>query len=80
MTTSTLQTVYYDPSHPTGFSEFVHFLAINKAIPRTILSKYTLDEIEEDEQGRESGKRAKLVLVKEPFFETLFPPLQKKVA
>ena len=26
---------------PTGWSEFVHFLAINKAIPRTILSKYT---------------------------------------
>ena len=58
---------------PTGWSEFVHSLSINKTIPRTILSQHTLDEIEEIEQGRLPGKRAKLVVVKAPFFETLFP-------
>ena len=58
---------------PNGWSEFVHFLSRNKAIPRTILSQYTLDEIQEIEQGRLPGKRAKLVVVKSTFFETLFP-------
>ena len=39
---------------PIGWSEFVHFLSINEAIPRSILSKYTLEEIENIEQDRNS--------------------------
>jgi hypothetical protein len=47
-------------------------LTINRAIPRSILSKYTLEEIERAEEGGKP-KRAKLAVVISPFFESLFP-------
>ena len=56
---------------PIGWSEFLHFLSINKTIPRSILSKYTLDEIEQ--LNKSIIKKVKLTVPLPPFFETLFP-------
>ena len=63
---------------PTGWCEFLHFLSINKAIPRSILSKYTLEEIEAIEQNRGTGKRAQIPVVTSSFFESLYPKDTKR--
>jgi hypothetical protein len=63
---------------PIGWSEFLHFLTINKAIPRSILSKHTLEEIEQAEEQK--PKRAKLAIVTSPFFKTLFKSRRKNAA
>ena len=61
---------------PVGWNEFLNFLTINKAIPKSILSKFTINEIEQYNAGRIVS--SKLSIEPPSIFETLFPVKKKK--
>ena len=69
---------------PKGWEEFVQFLSINKAVPQTILSPHTLDDIEDFESGRIKRVKVpaiKIISVLNQPFESLFssdPKLKRK--
>ena len=63
-------------SPPHGWSEFLHFLSINKAIPKSILSKLTIVELENYNASK--IKSQKLSIEPPSTFETLFPAKKRK--
>ena len=56
---------------PQRWSAFLQFVSINKTIPRSVLSRITIRELDQFDNYR--VKKAKLSVPIPPFFETLFP-------
>jgi hypothetical protein len=63
-------------SPPHGWSEFLHFLSINKAIPKSIFSKFTIMEL--DNYNASKIKSEKLNIEPPSVFETLFPAKKRR--